>query len=217
MRLAAAMSALLLFTMAPRALGDGLQTFELVAVDSSAVLPGEDTLVPDFNDGSYFTFDLMVTTVNADFHLAGVDATLTGPAEFFQHPAGGLVPPAPNLVEQYPAVEFDVFFDAGPGSDPWVLLDDLVQEAQFIHATWFDTEVDLPNDTYRIARFSFHFLDVGSATLSVEGRSHDPAGSGGAWFPIGPLEVSVYYPEPSSLALLALAGLLGQRRGARRL
>jgi len=216
MRSAAAMSALMLLTVVPAALGEHLQTFDLLGVDNSALLPGEDTLVPDFNDGSYFTFDLMVTTVNADFHLAGVDATLTGPAEFFQHPAGGLVPPDPNVVEQYPAVEFDVFFDAGPGSDPWVLLDDLVEEAQFIHATWFDTEVDLPNDTYRIARFSFHFLDIGTATLTVEGDSVNPLG-GPYYFHIGPLEVCMYYPEPSSLALLTLAGLLALRRRARRL
>ena len=215
MRSAAAMSALLLFTMAPGARGDGLHTFELAAIDNSAVLPGEDALVLDFNDGSYFTFDLIVTTVDADFYAAELDATLMGPAEFFQHPAGGLVPPDPNLVEQYPAVEFDTFFDAGPGSDPWVLLDDLVEEPQFIHATWFDTEVDLPNDTYRIARFSFHFLDIGTATLTVEGDSVNPNGSP-YFFHIGPLEVSMYYPEPSSLALLTLGGLLSLRRRAQR-
>jgi hypothetical protein len=34
---------------------------DLVPVDNSAVVPGNDSEVPDFNDGSYFTFDLVIS------------------------------------------------------------------------------------------------------------------------------------------------------------
>jgi len=195
-----------------RLLADPSQTFELVAVDNSAVLPGSDSLVPAFNDGSYFTFDLMITTVDADFDVADAEASLTGPSVFFEHPAGGFVPPTEDLVAQYPAVEFDTFFDGGPGS----VVDGafFVHEPQLIHAGWWDSEAYLPNDTYRIARFSFQFLEPGTATLTVEGSSHLPPGHA-TLTPIGPLTVSVdYVPEPSMLALLALGGPLSLRRRA---
>jgi hypothetical protein len=194
------------------ALADYSQSFELVPVQNDTVLPGDDPLVPDFNNGSYFTFDLMITTVDCDFQAAGVDATLTGPTVFFQHSAGGDVPPDPNLVAQYPAVEFDIFFDGGPGSLVGVWL---VEGPQFIRADWCDLGADLPNNTYRIARFSFQFDQAGTATLTVAGHSLDPHSGGGVLMPFGPLVVSVdYVPEPGTLALLALGAFLTLRRRA---
>jgi hypothetical protein len=198
-----------LATLSVDALADYSQSFELVPVQNDTVLPGDDPLVPDFNDGSYFTFDLMITTVDCDFEGASVEATLTGPTAFFQHPAGGHVPPDPNLVAQYPAVEFDIFFDGGPGSMVGV---DLFERPQFIQAIWLDLGADLPNDTYRIARFSFQFDQPGTATLTLEGYSLDPH-SYSLLIPFGPLVVSVdYVPEPATLAPLTLGGLLTLRR-----
>ena len=197
------------------ALGVSSMTFHLAPADSSSVLPGDDPLVLSFNDGSYFTFDLMITTVDTYFIGAAIDATLTGPSEFFQHPEGGLVPPDPNLVQQYPAVEFDSFFDGGPANRIFVAWESLVQEAQFIHADWgVDGGWYTGDGTYRIARFSFHFLAPGTAALAVEGVTVNPF-SPGPLIPIGPLVVSVdYVPEPSMPALLTLGGLLGLRRRA---
>lgn len=187
--------------------------FELVPVDSGAVLPGDDSFVPDFNDGSYFTFDLMITTTpGTHFDVAEADAMLTGSAQFFQHAAGGPVPPDDSVIAQYPAVEFDSYFDGG--GRPVAIVDgSLVEEPQFIHAAWYGGASYPPAGTYRVARFSFRFLEAGAATLAVEGRSHDPLGSGGAWWPIGPLDVTVEYaPEPGALALLTLGGIAALRR-----
>jgi hypothetical protein len=214
MRAGGVMSALLLFTMAPATLAD--QTFDLVSVDNSAVLPGEDTLVPDFNDGSYFTFDVMITTQQSYFLAAEMQATLEGPAEFFQHPIGGEVPPDPNLLADYPAVEFDTFLDAGGRDDPVYVVPPYVEEPQFIHAYWWSAGgPNPPEGTYRIARLSFRFTEPATATLHVSGESWDSPGY--HMCPIGPFTIPVeYVPEPSMLALLSLAGLLRLRRSTRR-
>ena len=219
MRPAAVMLSLIaaLVLLPARLVADYSQTFDLVPVDSSAVVPGDDSLVPDFNDGSYFTFDLMITTQQSYFLAAEMQATLDGPAEFFQHPIGGEVPPDPNLLADYPAVEFDTFLDAGGRDDPVYVEPPYVEEPQFIHAYWWSAGgANPPDGTYRIARLSFRFSEPGTATLHVSGESWDSPGY--HMCPIGPFTIPVeYVPEPSMLALLTLAGLLGPRRGARRL
>lgn len=187
-------------------------TIDLVEVDNSAVLPGDDSLVPDFNDSLYFTFDLMITTTGPRyFYAAAADASLTGPAEFFQHPAGDRVPPESATIAQYPAVEFDTYFDGG-GRTAGVAWESYVEEPQFIHADWGGTGDYPPAGTYRIARYTVHFLEPGSTTLTVEGVTVAPL-SPGILIPFGPFTVPIeYIPEPGALALLALGGFAALRR-----
>ena len=200
--------------LTPAAFADwSWQTFELVPVNNSAVLPGADPLVPDFNDGSYFTFDLMILNHNTYFSTAVIGAALTGPSEFFLHPDGDLRTPAPELVAQYPALEYDTFFEGGPGAQIDFLFPTI--ESQYMDVTWYAWDDHYySDDPYRIARFSFQLLEHGTATFTLEGWSHDPQTSG-IYEPIGPFEITVeYLPEPGMCALLAGGGLfLARRRG----
>lgn len=191
------------------------QTFELIPVDNSAVLPGADTLVPDFNDGSYFTFDLMITNHGVTrFDTALVEAALTGPSEFFIHPAGDRLSPAPSLIAQYPALEYDTFFEGGPGAQCYFAPGELNIAPQYLLAGWYVWRDYYYGAYHRIARFSIHFLEPGTSTFTLEGVSWDPMTSG-ILDPIGPFTIPIEFaPEPTTLALLACGVLFSAlRRG----
>lgn len=187
-----------------------LHTFELIPVDNSAVLPGADALVPDFNDGSYFTFDLMITTHGTTwFASASIEAALTGPAEFFLHPAGDRLTPSPDLIAQYPALEYDTFFEGGQGALCSFAPGELTTEPQYLDVGWYVWDNDYhASNHHRVARISIHFLEPGVSTFTLEGDSWDPTTSS-ILYPIGPFTIPLeYIPEPATLALLAGAGLL---------
>lgn len=191
-----------------------LHTFELIPVDNSAVPPGADTLVPNFNDGSYFTYDLMITTHGTTwFASASIEAALTGPTEFFLHPAGDRLTPSPDLIVQYPALEYDTFFEGGPGALCAFAPGELTTEPQYLDVGWFVWDNDYhASNHHRIARISIHFLEPGASTFTLEGDSWDPTTSS-ILYPIGPFTIPIEYaPEPGTLALLACGALFGARR-----
>ncbi len=71
------------------------------------VTEGSDSMHPNFNDGTYYTFDLMATiTGGDDWTSSAVTASLNG-GSFFLHALGDRTPAAAALVLDFPALEFD--------------------------------------------------------------------------------------------------------------
>jgi hypothetical protein len=195
--------------------------YDLVPVDNSSVYPGEDPAVSDFNDGSYYTFDL-VGTVYADPQGIGeswigalATATLDGPGTFFLHPEGSDIPPDPNLISQYPALEFDTYFTTMTGAAPWFPPGYPEYSGPGggiitrIDADWSETgDGDFYAGTFQLARLTLQVLETQAVTLTVVGAAGQ-ASSPGNLFPFGPFVVTV--PEPGGFALLAL-GVVGALR-----
>jgi hypothetical protein len=205
----ARLSVALAVLAAEAAVARGQIWFDFVPVDSSGVSPGDDTLVPDFNDGSYFTFDLRVTHGATDaLWAAQATATLDGPAVFFQHPRGGDLPADPGQIELYPALEFDSFFDV-PSGDLVFDFDFPVNEPQRIEAIWYDIGNRVPGGgPYVIARYTAHWQGGPPTLLTVEGVAGSIM-SGDLWY-IGPFVVTI--PEPSAFMLLAFGAATIFRR-----
>jgi hypothetical protein len=179
---------------------------ELVPVDNTAVVPGDDSQVPDFNDGSYFTYDLVVLVpVDDDWQITTAEATISGPATFFQHPSAGDVAPDGSLIAQYPAVEFDSYFSGAPGTFPG-FADGPYNQPTSITADWFDV-VLADVDQYPIARFSVQWTGTEAATLTVDGQSA-AASTQFPWV----FRLTATIPEPGAFLLLSLGALGVARR-----
>jgi len=203
---------MLVALVALAATAHGALTHDFVLVDNSAVLPGDDPLVSDFNDGSYYSFDVLLTVSPwpggywDDWTESYLEAAISGPAVFFQHPAGSDVPPDPNTISQYPAVEFDSYF--GPSQEIFFATPYPVNEPTFISACWFDT-INMGVGTYPLVRLTVRWVGGEAAALTVRGNSV-AAITQGMLFPIGPYTVTI--PEPSALALLSLGAVLTLKR-----
>jgi MYXO-CTERM domain-containing protein len=209
--------------------------FDVVPVDLTVPL-GTDPAVPDFSNAKYSTFDLIATPDQGDGWVSAyVEATLSGPVEFFQHPQGGNFPADPNLVAQYPALEFDCFFDApsghplfAPAPPPgWPRND-----PQLIEAEWYEAgDQVLDGATHTIARFTVRRSSGAYASLSVHGRASIlsmggvyPFGTFERVIPLGRVDegalestwcttpMATPTPEPTGLALLGLGALVLARR-----
>ncbi len=65
----------------------------------------DDPLVPDFNDGGYWTVDLMVHVYNDDDWTRTYGQATLDKGVFFEHPLGDDTPPLAASVNLYPALE----------------------------------------------------------------------------------------------------------------
>jgi hypothetical protein len=181
---------------------------DLVEVDNSGVLPGDDPLVGDFNDGSYFTFDIVVTPTPGDTWLsANMLATTDGPAVFFQHLLGSDVPPDSEQVSQYPALEFDSYFSTPVGGQPLFYPPGPDNQATAIEASWTWDGPAVDGSSGSFVRVTTRWLGGNPATVRLEGDC-GLASTGGA---LQPFSFTATIPEPGSLLLLAVGALLVAR------
>ncbi|HUU95532.1 MAG TPA: dockerin type I domain-containing protein [Phycisphaerae bacterium] len=117
------------------------------------VTPGSDPLVPDFNDGSYWTVDVLATVYGDDDWAATSGSASLEDAFFFEHPLGGDTPPDPDLFDEYPALEWDSHYrSTEEGHDPWFA--ELTNEPTSRYAVWFDTPPNGGEGTFVVARYT---------------------------------------------------------------
>jgi hypothetical protein len=101
-----------------QAQGTGAIDIALVAVDNSAVLPGDDPVHADFHGGvTHFTFDVvdLITSENFWTSQASTVELVDDRVEFFNHDLGEDIPPLTTLgFDATPALEFDSFYAEPP-------------------------------------------------------------------------------------------------------
>lgn len=161
---------------APPAIGQLLH-YELHRRPEIGVEPGADAKAPTFNDGSFVVFDLVVT--GDPKHLAKTDwtgievfVTLDGPAEFWHHPLAKDTPPNAAFVSRFPALGYDTYFAAKPGTTP-SFIGQPILEAKRIEAAWFDVVED-GAEPYLLARLTVRHLDASEPVwLDVRGSGSD--------------------------------------------
>jgi len=153
------------------------------------VVPGSDPLVPDFNDGSYWTFDLMVRVYGDDDWTSTLATAELRGGFFFEHPLGGDTPPDPELFDEYPALEWDSYYATTSGATPRFVDAETVNERMYKRALWFDGE-DGGDGVFMIARYTVRETCPDAFGMWVRG-AHTLRNSGGKLW-----EFQLYMTDP---------------------
>ncbi len=176
---------------------------ELVFVQSVDLL-GSDGV--DDHD----VYDLIITT-DTDWTNSRLDMVLTQ-GSFYQDSFGDDRPPNPAFFSIAPTLEFDTYFAgadradtnfAGQVGTPQRTITDTV-----LGISWFDNNLNIGAGTFQIARITVTQDAVGSFTgksFSLENAGLGQSFSG-----------SLPIPEPASLALMMVGGMMLLKRQRRR-
>ncbi len=143
-----------------------------------AVVPGSDPLVPDFNDGSYYTVDLIVSVYgDDDWTSTSATAELRG-GFFFEHPLGSDTPPDPDLFDEYPALEWASYYaSTQDGEDPF-FAGPVTSERLYREASWFAVPLNGGDGTFVLARYTAKQTCPGNLDMRVSG-AHTTRNHGG--------------------------------------
>jgi hypothetical protein len=167
------------------------------------------------------SWSLRVTT-DGNWASAGLEVILPAGLTFYNNALGGSTKPNPAIVAAFPAVAFDTYVsgpgDLGGGTGAPAILGffpeqpgpgDFGGTTGRFSVSWGDLVNDPPG-TYEIARLTFpSSVDVSGAGYPVNPTSKTSQVNPDSTVLIpnvGPV------PEPTSLGLLAVAGLLAMRR-----
>ena len=202
-------SAAITATWVPVASGDG----SVGAAYPANALTSDPTL------NTMQTWDLLVDFTTSDWTLAGLRGVL-GSGAFYKNAVGGNTRPSDALITAIPAVGFTSFVTS-PGSsgtaDPTNVLggfpegqpQSLGDATSAIPGTfsvsWGDLVVTNPGE-YRIARWTFPLGQTPDVLTEAPSASFTRTVDEVALIP----EI----PEPATLGMLAMAGILGLRRRA---
>ncbi|MFO0837616.1 MAG: PEP-CTERM sorting domain-containing protein [Phycisphaerae bacterium] len=170
----------------------------------------------NINDGTYYSFDLMVTVDPGDdwtqSSTSGTGGAHMAGGSFFDHPlnlgtSSGDNPPSAGLLPLVPSLGYDSYYQSTDSTTP-SYAGSLNNTASDRTATWFSTPPNAGPGTWRVARFTVKVdpSNIGPNTiLRVRGVHTTRVGSGTLF----PFDVAAAVPEPSTLALVALGGLFG--------
>jgi len=174
-----------------------------------------DAYVPDFNDGNYWTVDLLVQARHNDDWTSTYGVAALDKGVFFEHPLGDDTPSLAILVDRHPALEYDSFYaatesDLGnrpPYKDPR-FVDPIINEPSYRETIWFERPPNGGVAEALIARYTVKIApEQLPATLDLMGThtttNHEC---------LFPYTFAVTIPEPAALALFALGAVLVRRR-----
>ncbi len=163
------------------------------------------------------TYDLVATT-DGDWASAGLRATLPAGQNFYNHAFGGNTKPNPALVPAFAGLAFDTYVsgpgDTGAAGAPAILGgfpegDPVSMAGNHLSVSWGDLVPDAPG-TYQIARLTFprgvlpDILNNDPQTVPNPSRTSQVNPDSTVFIPD--------IPEPTTLGLVAAAGLMALRR-----
>jgi hypothetical protein len=216
-------AAMMVLTCVAVVSADTLIDVALVPVDLSGAAGYTDYSVPPgpWAAAGYRCFDLKVTvkTATDSWTTASADANISVNGTFWNHPNGGDKQPNVNNFPFFGLTRFDSFYcsaeewpnpDLDTNADATSFAPGSPSASTTTHraAEWYSDPLapTAYGGTYTIARYTL--LPTGTGVLRVTGNTYVASTGGNPHA----YDVQVTFPEPGSMALLALGGLALIRR-----